>query len=85
MRSAHSLVSKHTKDKLTFAAGVSLSKLGKRGAATNVKEATETTSTRARKIKKSYLTPTSHPDPFTSMEASVLFVNVQMTKHRYYL
>ena len=52
LRSAHSLDSKHTQEELTYAAGVSLSKSGKRDAATILKEATQTTPTRARKIKK---------------------------------
>lgn len=85
LRRIKSLVSEHPEAELTFAASVSLSSSGKRDAAYLLKEATQTTPTRATKFKRAYKHPASVPVPYTPLQALALFVNARMTKFQYNL
>lgn len=77
------LMETYSGDEIVFAAQCTLQSSGKRDAAGIVKEVTQTTPTRATKIKKAYKSPVVLPKPYTGEEALALLVENKFTKQQY--
>ena len=82
-RKVQHLVKSHSPSELTFATCLSLQASGRRDAATVVKEATETSPTRATKIKKAFWSAPENIKPFTPEEALGMIVDLKLSKYQY--
>lgn len=85
-RRVRHLVQQHSAKELSFATRMSLRSAGKRHAAAVVKEATETTPTRAAKMRKALRTSLSKRiETFSPEEALALIIDLKLSTHQYKL
>lgn len=85
-RRLQQLLQSHSTSELSYATRLSLRSSGKRHAAEIVKAATDTTPTRAAKIRKAYKTSLEKTTSvFTPEEALAMLIDLKLTKNQYIL